>query len=404
VRILYPLSWSRLGRQACRAQSVATAAALARRGHEVTLLMPKAVSDPVLTAEDLRAWFAVDGDFRLVQRPSRWAGERLHRSLLWLRQAFDHGEASDADLIYSRVPAMFAIGGLSPLPFATDHYRPWPDELPTIRPLIRHTTRHRNCLGLILHSDFAARSYRRAGIAEERILVAHNGYDAPAEPLDKAVARARLGLPADRTLAVYAGRIEAAKGLDQILALADLRPDVLFLLVGSESDGPIEHAAAQRPNMRVVPWAEPAALPAWLAAADVLLIPPSRAPLEKFRTCVLPMKLFAYLAAGRPILAPEAPDTAELLEHGDTAWLVPPDRPQAAAAGLDRVLGDAALSARLAGGARDLSETLGWEARAGKIAAFLQRQLAQRSLYNSTVIPVSAATTGAAQAPTAAGK
>ena len=404
MRILYPLSWSRLGRQACRAQSVATAAALACRGHEVTLLMPKAASDPALTTEDLRAWFAVDGDFRLVQRPSRWAGERLHRSLLWLRQAFDHAEASGADLIYSRVPAMLAIGGLSPLPFATDHYRPWPDELPAIRPLIRRTARHRNCLGLILHSDFAARSYRRVGVAEERILVAHNGYDAPAAPLEKAAARARLGLPVDRPLAVYAGRIHAAKGLDQLLALADLRPDVLFLLVGSESEGPIERAAARRTNIRVVPWAEPAALPAWLAAADVLLIPPSRAPLERFRTCVLPMKLFAYLNAGRPILAPEAPDTAELLEHGETAWLVPPDRPQAAAAGLDRLLGDATLSARLGSGARDLSEKLGWDARADKIAAFLQRRLAQRSLYRSTVKPVSAATTGAVQAPTAAGK
>jgi len=154
----------------------------------------------------------------------------------------------------------------------------------------------------------------------------------------------------------------------------------------------------------VLPWAEPAALPAWLAAADLLVIPPSRAPLDRFGTCVLPMKLFAYLAAGRPILAPEAPDTAELLEHGGNAWLVPPDRIEAAAAGLDRLLGDAALRARLAAGARALSETLTWDRRAEAIAAFLQARLAQRSLYSSTVTPISAAATGAPQAPTAAGR
>ena len=87
-----------------------------------------------------------------------------------------------------------------------------------------------------------------------------------------------------------------------------------------------------------MPWAEPAALPAWLQAADVLLIPPSQAPLQRYRNCVLPMKLFAYLAAGRPILAPASPDTAELLKDQENALLVPPERPKAAAAALDRLL------------------------------------------------------------------
>ena len=50
------------------------------------------------------------------------------------------------------------------------------------------------------------------------------------------------------------------KGLDEILALADLRPEMLFLLVGSEGEGPIEAAAAARANVRIVPWQAPAAL------------------------------------------------------------------------------------------------------------------------------------------------
>ena len=60
------------------------------------------------------------------------------------------------------------------------------------------------------------------------------------------------------------------------------------------------------------------------------------------------MKTFAYLAAGRAILAPRSPDTAELLRDDDTAWLVPPDdpaRPRRRA--LTRLAGDAALAARL---------------------------------------------------------
>jgi glycosyltransferase involved in cell wall biosynthesis len=90
------------------------------------------------------------------------------------------------------------------------------------------------------------------------------------------------------------------------------------------------------------------------------------------------MKLFTYLAAGRPILAPAAPDTAELLKHEDTAFLVAPDEPAAAAAGLDRLLGEPALAERIGEGARRLSDRLTWDVRAEKIGQFLQQRLEAR--------------------------
>ena len=132
-------------------------------------------------------------------------------------------------------------------------------------------------------------------------------------------------------------------------------------MVGSEGHGPIEQAAASRPNVRVEPWATPEALPAWLFAADVLLVPPSSDPLQRFGTCVLPLKLFSYLAAGRPILAPDAPDTGELLAHEQTALLVEPNRAEQAAAALDRLLGDRSLAASLAANSIERAEGLSWD-------------------------------------------
>ena len=403
MRIVYPVTWARLGRDASQAQSVATAAALARRGHEVTLVVPQGRADPGLTSADLRDWFGVEGEFRVLQRHSRWAGDALHRTVLWLAQTYRDPALRSADLLYSRTPVVAAIGPLAPVPWAADHYRPWPDVYPVVRPWLRRNVARRDCLGLILHSHFAAEAYRRAGLPDEKLLVAHNGYDPPGERPEKAPARATLGLPTNRPIALYAGRINPVKGLDAVLALADRRPEVLFVLVGSEDDGPIEQAAAERDNVRIEPWAAPTALPAWLAAADVLLIPPSRAPLERFGNCVLPIKLYAYLAAGRPILAPAAPDTAELLAHGSNAWLVPADDPDAAAEGLDRLLGDDALAARLSAEALRLSESLTWDRRGEKIERFLRERLAQRSLNSSTLSPIRPASTGAAQAPSTEG-
>jgi glycosyltransferase involved in cell wall biosynthesis len=376
MRLLYPLMWSRPDRKACREQTMGTVAALARRGVEITLLMPRGPGDPALTAAALAGYFAVEGPFRLVQRESRWAGEALLRSLCWLRQVFRDPEISRADLLYSRIPAMLGMGGRAPLPFAVDHYRPWPDDLPVIRPLLRHTIRRDNCLGIVLHSAFAAGAYERAGVPADKVLVAHNGAEPRriGPPQDKAVARAALGLDPDRFTIVYAGRVNAQKGLDQLLALADLRPEALFLLVGSEGEGPVEAEARRRANVRVVPWQAPAVLPAWLHAADVLLIPPSRAPLEQFRNCVLPLKLFAYLAAGRSILAPATPDTMEVLTDGETALLVPPGDPGAAAAALDR-LREPLLAGRLGAAAYARSGELTWDRRAVTIEAFLKARL-----------------------------
>lgn len=376
MRLLYPLLWSRPDRKACREQTMGTAAALARRGVEVTLLMPRGPGDPVVTAGELRHYFGVRGDVRLVQRRSPWAGDALWKTLLWLRQVFVDPELRQADLLYSRIPAMLALGGRSPKPFATDHYRPWPDDWPWLTPLVRRTARRPHCLGLILHSRYAAAAYRRAGVDPAKLLAAHNGADTAriGAPLDKKAARAARGLPADRRIALYAGRVNEEKGLDQILALARLRPEILFLLVGSEGEGPIEAAAAALPNVRIVPWQAPDELPAWLNAADALLIPPSRAPLEQYRNCVLPLKLFSYLAAGRPILAPVAPDTAELLSDGDNALLVPPGDPEAAAAALDR-LADPALGRRLGAAALAHSANLSWDRRAEKIEGFLEARL-----------------------------
>jgi glycosyltransferase involved in cell wall biosynthesis len=379
MRLIYPVVWARPDRKADREQSVNTAAALARRGVEVTLLLPQGSGDPSLSAQALRDYFEVDGDFRLAQRRSRWAGESLWRNLLWLRQVFRDPEVRCADLIYSRIPVMTGVGDRSPIPFATDLYRPWPDEAPWIRPSVRRTARRAHCAGLILHSAYAAAAYRRAGVPAEKLLVAHNGArQRPAGlPRDKAAAREQLGLPANRFIATYAGRVNATKGLEQILALADLRPEMLFLLVGSEGDGPIEAEASRRANVRVIPWQTPSELPPWLDAADALIIPPSRAPLERFRTCVLPIKLFAYLAAGRPILAPHSPDTAELLSDGETALLVPPGDPAAAAAALDR-LRDPRLAAKLAANALAQAAELTWDRRAEGIHSFLAERLSPR--------------------------
>jgi glycosyltransferase involved in cell wall biosynthesis len=387
MKLAYPMLWSRPSREADQEQAMNTVAALARRGHELSVLLPRLAGDSVIDSNALRDHFEISGDFRTAQKHVRWAGTSALPSLWWLGKVLRSPEVRGADVLFSRIPAMFAVGGTSPVPFATDHYRPWPDDLPVLRPLIRRTAGKRHCLGILTHSGFAAASYRCCGVPEEKLMVAHNGADLSRfeAALGKAEARRVVGWEPDRPTVVYAGRISLRKGLDQVLAMADLRPEVAFVLVGSEGEGPIERAARSRANVRIFPWQGQRTLPPYLFAADVLIVPPSSAPLEQFGNCVLPLKLFAYFAAGRPILAPDARDTAGFLHQGENALLVPPDDPRMAVVALDELLGNRALATKLATTARTEAQALSWDRRAEKIEAFLLERLAASRLDSRAV-------------------
>jgi glycosyltransferase involved in cell wall biosynthesis len=138
----------------------------------------------------------------------------------------------------------------------------------------------------------------------------------------------------------------------------------------------------------IVPFQPAEKLSDYIFAADLLLIPPSWAPLAKYGSTVLPLKLFFYLAAGRPILAGETPDVMEVLRHGENAYLCRPDDVAALVEGIGAVLGDEALAARIAGKALEDSRELTWSARVRKIHDLIANRLAsattERGVWSRT--------------------
>ncbi|HEX9365408.1 MAG TPA: glycosyltransferase [Vicinamibacterales bacterium] len=108
--------------------------------------------------------------------------------------------------------------------------------------------------------------------------------------------------------------------------------------------------------------------PAFLAACDVLVSPhvPNADGTPFFGS---PTKVFEYMAMGKGIVASDLDQIGEVLEHGRTAWLVPPGDVDALAAGLRRLATD-----------RTLRETLGGDARRQVLARYTWRQHTARTL------------------------
>lgn len=379
LKIAYPISWWEPDTRACREQTANTVAALANLGHKVTLIVPVPAGEHGLAWSTIANRYGLDAEVRIMNIESRFAGDSLIAGMRWLRQIRLQVRLQDFDLVYCRLPAILAMGPSLGIPFAFDHYRPWPDVYPIARKFIAWSGNSARCIGLVLHSAFAAEAYARAGIEKRRLIVAHNGGASAvaSHGLSKADARQAVGLAPDDRIVLYAGRINQQKGLEDIFEMARLRPHVQFVMVGSEGHGEIEQHALSIPNVQIVPWQPSPVLAMYLAAADVLIIPPSSRPLREFGNCILPLKTFSYLAAGRPILAPDLPDTADLLVHEDTALIVKPDNPEQAVRGLDRLLDEPDLSQRLAANAAILAKECNWAGRATRISDFLRLRLTQ---------------------------
>ena len=162
--------------------------------------------------------------------------------------------------------------------------------------------------------------------------------------------RAELRVPEHARLVVYAGTFEDYQGLPALLAaipaVCSSVPDAVFVCVGSRPNErrTVERKAAElNGQLRLLPRQPRERVPALLAMADVLVSP--RAYGQN-----LPLKIFDYLAAGRPIVATDIPAHRSILTP-ERARLVP-SSPEGLASGIRDVLLDHALAERLAGAAR----------------------------------------------------
>lgn len=179
---------------------------------------------------------------------------------------------------------------------------------------------------------------------------------------DAATLREELRIGPQRPVVLYSGTFESYQGLPELLAaiphvLAEA-PETTFVLVGATESGggtTIErgHAGLVRSgSLRVVKRQPRERIPAYLAMADVVVSP--RAYGDN-----LPLKIFDYLSAGKPIVATDIPAHRSVLDE-DRALLTGLWSPDLAR-GIVRLLTDKPLAARLADNGRAFAEErFGW--------------------------------------------
>ena len=261
-------------------------------------------------------------------------------------------------------PALF-LGRRAGIPVIYDMQSSLPEQLaqhwmfriPAVRAMLDACERWllRGVAAVVSSAGLAARVHAVAPRAEVREWVyASEPYPIDQEQVERL--RAELRIPGHARLVVYAGTFEDYQGLPVLLAaipaVCRSVPDAVFVCAGgSSNDCRAVARTAARLNLdgrlRLLPRQPRERVAALLAMAAVLVSP-------RVYGQNLPLKIFDYLAAGRPIMATDIPAHRTILTP-ERAVLVTADA-EGLARGIRDVLLDPALAGRLADAARTYAE------------------------------------------------
>jgi glycosyltransferase involved in cell wall biosynthesis len=219
-----------------------------------------------------------------------------------------------------------------------------------------------------------------AGVQAKKIAVVRNGVDVDfcLDPNSQAGQALREHMRkelriADRFVVAYTGTIGMAQGLETLLLAAERLRDwgeVLFLLIGegAERERLLARSRELRlTNVRYLGKQPRDRIPAYLAAADVCVVPLRRS--DVFKTAI-PSKLFEAMAAAKPVVLGVEGEAKEILLDAEGGIAVPPNDSEALAAAILRLCRHPQLSRALgANGRRAVRERY---SRQQQAAAYLE--------------------------------
>ena len=207
-------------------------------------------------------------------------------------------------------------------------------------------------------------------------------------PYPQARARRELDIPAGDKMLLFVGRIEPLKGIDTLLSAlqllqqsGDMPAHLCLSVIGGDPAKPLEtrHAELEKLMMLckelglsdMVTFLGQRAqetLHYYYASSDIVVMP---SHYESFGMVAL-----EAMACGTPVIASDVGGLAQLVQDGETGFLVPGRDPAAMAKCLRCLLSDQELLARLGRQAANYAEGYGWKGITRQIIDLYESTLA----------------------------
>lgn len=221
-------------------------------------------------------------------------------------------------------------------------------------------------------------SYIRDGINAENILVIPNGVDIDLYKTlpEQSKLRKSLGLDFSRKIVGFCGSLYPGRGIDEIIWCAEQLPGLMFVIVGG-SPKELEHYCTLAENKNItniefIGHVQQKLVPSYLMAADILLMPYTTKTGHSYMS---PMKMFDYLATGRPIIATDFPILHEILKDKHNAVMVEPNSGEALTNGIKWVLDNPMKAEEISAQAKKDAASFSWENRTSNVLTWIRGDL-----------------------------
>lgn len=351
-------------------QVMKMAQALVRLGHELRMYAPGTKMS--FSQEQLKEHYGLSENLDIAWLASQPALRRYDYALRALRAAEHWG----SNLILTRLPQAAALAARRGKPIIFElHDLPSGKLGPRLLSVFLNSKTSRRLVVISEALAEAIRSHYPLTKEDNVLMVAPDGVDLERyEKLpEPSAARTALKLP-DAFTVGYTGQFYAGRGIGFLLDLAERLPAMRFLLVGGrrEDVSRVKRDVDRRElkNVSLTGFVSNSQLPAYQAACDALLMPyEARVAASSggnIASFLSPMKMFEYLACGRPILASELNVLGEVL-NAQNALILSMDDVGVWAKALKELRADPSRTAKLSKAARATAANYSWQSRAKKI-------------------------------------
>ncbi|MFE6041953.1 glycosyltransferase [Streptomyces sp. NPDC056452] len=226
----------------------------------------------------------------------------------------------------------------------------------------------------VIHESFVP-GVSALGVDPARIRVVPNWTHVERPSADRTATRARLGWREGTQVLLHSGNMGLKQGLDVLIELARLAPDIRVVLMGdgNQREG-LRERAGGLPNIDFLPPAGADDFTDVLAAADVLAVTQRASVLDMS----VPSKLTSYFVSGRPVVASVADEggTADEVRRSGAGVLVAPEDPAALLDAVRKLAGDPEAAEALgAHGPHYVAQHLSREAGLARFDALLTEVL-----------------------------
>lgn len=355
-------------------QIVKMCEAFALQGAEVELIIPDKRNN--LGEVEIFEYYGVGKTFKITKIPSLdlLGKTRLFGKLFYWMDLFSfllslsfNAPVGKEDTVYTRDPLL-----LLPFIWNKENYL-WTEihDIPQRNFLFRQLLKRMN--GVVVITGHLKRILTEKGLEAGKFVVAPDAINLKdfAQPISQKEARENLGLSRNKKIAMYIGLLDKWKGYKTLLEASEFLPEEFQMVVIGGTAEQLCSLRSRYPKAVFLGFKPYKELARHQRAADVLVIPNSgKAMISKYFTS--PLKLFAHMASGVPMVVSELPSLREIVDESSTYFFSPDDAKSLAQA-IKNVLANPEEAQKRSVQARMESEKYSWENRARTIVCSIFR-------------------------------